>query len=145
MRVLLGYSYICTYFPLMNGTLQDAPTFFGKEIPYAMCQTIHTYFPRLLLPTYPILFAICSYIWEVTSCYIFAHVYTHLKTILCRTFIEKAIFVLLILILERQFYIICSYFETHFRAIFNIYAHFAKHLATYSTYTCTWWTTFSII
>ena len=66
---------------------------------------------------------ICSYIWDATSCYIFAHVYTHLKTILCRTFIEKAIFVLLIHILERQFHIICSYFEKHFRAIFYIYAH----------------------
>ena len=41
---------------------------FCKEIPYAMCQTIHTYFPRLLLPTYPILFAICSH---------FIHIHVH--------------------------------------------------------------------
>ena len=76
-----------------------------------MCQTIHTYFPRLLLPTYPILFAICSrfihihvHTFERQLHVIFAHAYTHLKTNSDHTFIGKAIFVLLIHILERQFH-----------------------------------------
>ena len=114
-----------------------------SNYPYIFSKAFATHLPHSFCYMFTFHSHICSYIWEATSCYIFAHVYTHLKTILCRTFIEKAIFVLLIHILERQFHIIRSYFEKHFHAIFNIYAHFAKHLATYSTYTCTWWTTFS--
>jgi len=64
------------------------------------------------------------------------HAYRHSleRQFLCYTFIGKEIFVLPIHIFERQFHVICSYFEKHFRAIFNIDAHLQKHLATYSTY-----------
>ena len=124
-----------------------------------MCQTIHTYFPRhfatYLLHFFCYMFTFhlhtCSYIWEATSCYTFAHVYTLLKTISCRTFIGKAIFVLLIHILERQFYIICSYWEAfscHFQHIctfckafsylFNIHMYMVNNIFNYLGTRKTW-------
>ena len=67
---------------------------------------------------------IWSYTWEAASCYVRSHIFTLIwKAISCYTFIGKAIFVLLIHIFERQFHVIYSYFEKHFRAIFNIHAH----------------------
>ena len=45
------------------------------------------------------------------------HVFAYIHSL------ERQFFALPIHIFERQIHVICSYFEKHFRAIFNIYAH----------------------
>ena len=118
-----------------------------SNYPYILSKAFATHLPHSFCYMFTFHSHICSYIWDATSCYIFAHVYTHLKTILCRTFIEKAIFVLLIHILERQFYIICSYWEAfscHFQHIctfckafsylFNIHMYMVNNIFTLSRY-----------
>ena len=101
---------------------------------------------------------IFTFIWKaIPLSHIHAYIHSLERQFLCYTFIGKAIFVLPIHIFERQFHVICSYFEKHFRAIFNIYAHLQstwlpiQHmyalferdfpLATHSIYPCTWWRT----
>ena len=117
-----------------------------------MCQTIHTYFPRhfatYLLHFFCYMFTFhlhkCSYIWEATSCYIYIRTYLHSfennfmlhlhwKSNFCttRSHSWKAI--------SCHMFPFWEAFSFHFQHICT----FAKHLATYSTYTCTWWTTFS--
>ena len=123
-------------FPLMNDILQDTPTFifFAKKFLTLYVKLSTHIFQGILLPTYSIFFVICSHFIyihvhtferQLHATYIFAHIYIHLKTISCCTFIGKVIFVLLIHILERQFHIICSYFETHF-VPFSTYMHICK-------------------
>ena len=96
----------------------------------------------------------------------YSHIYTfigkaifmlhiHWKGNFCTTYSwERRIFLLPIHVFERQFHVICSYFEKYFCATFNIYAYlqstwlpiqhmyalFERHLplATYSIYPCTW-------
>ena len=124
-------SYIYTYLSLDERHPSRCTYFyFCKEIPYATCQTIHSYFPRHFA-AYLLHFEChfcymftfhshtCSYIWEATWCYIYSHIknnfmlHIHWKRNFCTTHSH----------FERQFHAKCSYSEKHFWAIFNIYAH----------------------
>jgi len=140
----------------MNDILWDAPTFVCKEIPYATCQTIHTYFARH--------FATYLLHFEWHFCYMFTYMFIHLRgnfmlymyshiftfiwrTISCYTFIEKAIFVLLIHILKGNFmsyvpilrsifmpYLAYMHICKAFGYLFNIHMYMVNDIFTPSRY-----------
>ena len=134
----------------MNGTLQDAPTFFWQinslryvsNYPYIFSKAFATHLPHSFCYMFTFHSHTCSYIWEATSCYIRTCLHSfenkfilhlHWKSNFCTTHSHswKAI--------SYHMFLLWDAFSCHFQHICT----FAKHLATYSTYTCTWWTTFS--
>ena len=146
MRVLLGYSY----FLLKNDTLQDAPTFlqinslrYVSNYPYIFSKAF------CYLPT-----PFCLLYVHISFTYMFIHLrgnftlyirtclhsfennfmlHLHWKSNFCTTHSHswKAI--------SYHMFLLWDTFSCHFQHICT----FAKHLATYSTYTCTWLRTFS--
>ena len=167
--VILEYTYIYTHFCLVKNilryTLPFAENFLMLHAKLSYIHILQGIFA--IYSTYIhigkafcYLFTQHTYILARHFCYL-SNIYTYWQCILLPrdvhtlerqlhaiyshiyTFIWKAIFMLPIHIFERRFHVICLYFEKHFRAIINIYTHFTKHLATYSTYVRFIWKVFA--
>ena len=97
---------------------------------------IHIYVHTLERQLHAIYSHILTFIWREISCYIFTHIYIHLKGNFYATYSHfwKAISCH-----------IFTFWEAFSCYIQHMYALFQRYLpiGTYSMYTCTWWKAFS--